>query len=83
VGKSLAHSNTARAAVIAGGTTAASGAVSVAEYLWTAREVVSTTGDIADRSGFPFLTVALAVIAVVAVGYIIYDRWFKSKYEGV
>jgi predicted chitinase len=82
-GKQLSHSNTVRASVVAGGATVVSGGLSVADHLYVANEVVGTVGNVSEATGFPFATVALALVALVAIGYIVYDRWFKHKYEGV
>lgn len=82
-GKTVAQTNTVRAGVVAGSASVATGGLTLADALWTSREVIDTTGALAEHSGFPFVTVFLALVATCAIGYIIYDRWWKSRYEGI
>lgn len=82
-GKTMAQSNTVRAGVVAGAASFTSGGLSLADYLYTSREVIDTTGALAEHTGFPFITVLLALVATCAIGYIIYDRWWKAKHEGI
>ena len=72
-----------RSVVAAGGAGLAATAATVSEVASTGGTVVQTGRDTADALGVPVLTLFLAVLVLGLIGYIIYDRWFIRKYEGV
>lgn len=79
-GKGPLASNTGRASLVGGG---AVGLATVAEGVSQARELASGSADISDLLGVPLITVILGIIAIGAIVYILRDRFFIARHEGL
>ncbi|CTQ45781.1 glycoside hydrolase family 19 protein [Roseibium aggregatum] len=78
-GKSVTSSNVVKAGMGLGGF----GLAGIAEQVSSGRQIVDGTSAISQSLGFdPVLGIG-ALVIVGLVGFIVYDRWFKSRYEGV
>ncbi|WP_298983502.1 glycoside hydrolase family 19 protein [uncultured Roseibium sp.] len=78
-GKPVMSSNVVKASLGLGGM----GLAGVADNINSGREILEQTSGIAAILGFDPLFAIGALVIVGLVGFIVYDRWFKSRYEGI